>query len=135
MRLTITTPGAVVVDHADVGAVRAEDESGAFGVLPHHADLVTALEPSVVAWRHADGRQGFCAVRGGLLVVSDGQAVSVATREAVVGDDLGALEALVTGRLEADAEAERRARAHAEQLRIQAIRQIIGVMRPGGGPS
>ena len=33
MRLLITDPTQVVADHADVTSVRAEDESGSFGVL------------------------------------------------------------------------------------------------------
>ena len=130
MRLLITTPGAIVADVADVAALRAEDESGEFGVLPHHADFVTVLSTSVVGWRGKDGRQGYCAVRGGLMTVTDGRDVAIATREAIVGDDLAALEAVVRGRLADEAEAQRRARVHAEQLRIQAIRQIIGYLRP-----
>lgn len=130
MRLFITTPGAIVKEDADVVSVRAEDESGEFGILPHHADFVTALSPSVIGWRRADGRQGYCAVRGGLLTVTGGQEVAIATREAIVGDDLAVLEDIVRRRLAEDAEAQRQARAHAEQLRIQAIRQIIGYLRP-----
>ena len=33
MRLLITTPTAVVIDDPNVVAVRAEDESGGFGIL------------------------------------------------------------------------------------------------------
>jgi F-type H+-transporting ATPase subunit epsilon len=130
MKLLIATPSAVVADFADVTAVRAEDESGEFGILPHHADFVTALAVSVVGWRRADGRQGYCAVRGGLLTVSGGENVAIATRDAIVGDDLGSLEVVVRGKLTTEAEEERQARAHAEQFRIQAIRQIISYLRP-----
>lgn len=130
MRLLITTPSAIVVDSDDVLAVRAEDESGEFGILPHHADFVTALAISVVGWRRQGGEAGYCAVRGGLLTVADGEIVSIATREAVTGDDLATLETHVRTRLAAEAEEERAARAHAEQLRVQAIRQIIGYLRP-----
>jgi F-type H+-transporting ATPase subunit epsilon len=129
MKLLIATPGEVVADHTDVAAIRAEDDSGQFGILPHHADLVTALNVSVVGWRCLDGRQGYCAVRGGLLTVSKGSEVAIATREAILGDDLDALEAIVRGRLRAGAEAERQARAQTEALRVQAIRQIIGYLR------
>ena len=139
MRLLIATPSAILVDLDDVVAVRAEDESGEFGILPHHAEFVTALAISVVGWRRKGGEAGYCAVRGGLLTVAGGEAVSIATREAVTGDDLATLEALVRGRLAAEAEEDRLARAHAEQLRVQAIRQIIGYLRPepaelGGRP-
>ena len=63
----------MVADHDDVVSVRAEDASGSFGILPGHADLLTVLTPSVVAWRHADGRPGWCAVRRGVLTVRGGQ--------------------------------------------------------------
>ena len=56
MRLLITTPTAVIVDEQHVVAVRAEDESGSFGILNGHADYLTALTVSVVSWRHADDR-------------------------------------------------------------------------------
>lgn len=131
MRLLITTPGAVVADLDDVEAVRAEDESGEFGVLSHHADLVTVLVVSVVGWRRRGGGLGYCAVRGGLLTVSQGRTVAIATREAILGDDLAELEGVVRTRLAADAERQRLARTGAEQLRLQAIRQIIGYLRPG----
>ena len=131
MKLMIVTPDAVALDRTEVAAVRAEDESGAFGVLPHHADLVTALSVSVVSWRRPDGGEGHCAVRGGLLTVTGGEEVAIATREAILGDDLAALEAVVRGRLSAEAEEERQAWSRAEHLRIEAIRQVIGFLRPG----
>ena len=58
MRLLITDPTSVVADHSDIVSVRAEDASGSFGILDHHADLLTALTISVVQWRHAAGRLG-----------------------------------------------------------------------------
>ena len=130
MKLVIATPDAVVATYDDIAAVRAEDESGDFGILTGHADFLTALSVSVVGWRHADGTQRYCAVRGGLLTVSHGGEVAIATREAIPGDDLAALEATVLGRLATEAETERQARVHSGDLRIQAIRQIIGYLRP-----
>jgi F-type H+-transporting ATPase subunit epsilon len=130
VKLVIATPEAIVANHEDVAAIRAEDETGEFGILPHHADFLTALSVSVVGWRHMDGTQRYCAVRGGLLTVSGGRDVAIATREAIPGDDLAALEAIVLGRLAAEAEEERQARARAGNLRVQAIRQIISYLRP-----
>ncbi len=85
MRLLITTPTAVVVDDPDVVAVRAEDESGGFGILPGHADLLTVLTVSVVSWRRADDRRRFCALRRGVLSVTGGDQIAIATREAIAG--------------------------------------------------
>jgi F-type H+-transporting ATPase subunit epsilon len=55
MRLRIVTPQAVVIDANGGQALRAEDASGSFGVLPRFADFLTSLTISVVTWRDADG--------------------------------------------------------------------------------
>ena len=130
MRLLITTPTAVVIDERDVVALRAEDESGSFGILDGHADFLTALTISVASWRCADGRQGFCAVRPGVLSVANGSQVSIATRAAVVGDDLARLENVVLAQFREALEAERTARTESLRLEMKAIRQIVRYLRP-----
>lgn len=129
MRFVITEPTRMIVDFDDVVSVRAEDASGSFGILPGHADLITVLTPSVVAWRQADGRPGWCAVRRGVLAVNNGREVTIATRQAQLGDDLAALEHAVLDRFRADLDAERRARVVATRLHTAAIRQIIRALR------
>lgn len=130
MRLLITTPTAVVVDEPDAVAVRAEDESGSFGILPGHADFLTALTVSVASWRRANGARRFCAVRRGVLSVSRGSLVAIATREALVGDDLDHLEHVVLASFCNNVEAERTARTSSLQLQMKAIRQIVRYLRP-----
>ncbi len=130
MRLLITTPTAVVVDYADVDSVRAEDESGSFGILDGHTDFLTALAVSVVGWRRANGQEGFCAVRRGVLTVDGGHHVAIATRQAVVGDDLERLEAEVLAEFRNAAEAERSARTGSMQLHMKAVRAIMKYLRP-----
>ena len=130
MRLIITTPGAVIVDHADVVAVRAEDESGSFGILNGHAEFLTALTTSVVRWHRAQGRQHNCAVRGGVLAVRGGSEVAVATRQAVIGDDLDHLENVVLAEFHNAVDAERSARVESMRLHMLAIRQILHYLRP-----
>ena len=132
MHLLITEPAHVVADHTDVVSVRAEDASGWFGILPGHADLITALSPSVVLWRHADGREGCCAVRGGVFSVSNGKEVAIATRQAQRGDNLATLERAVHERFHAELDEERRARVAATKLHTAAIRQIIRALRGDG---
>lgn len=131
MRLLITDPARIVADHDDVASIRAEDASGSFGILGGHADFLTALEISVVSWRHADGRQGFCAVRQGILTVAGGREVKVATREAHVGDDLDQLERDVLAAYRAHVDADRTNRTAAARLRTQAIRQMVAALRGG----
>jgi F-type H+-transporting ATPase subunit epsilon len=130
VRLLITTPTAIVIDDRDVTAVRAEDESGSFGILSGHADFLTALTVSVVSWHHADNRRRFCAVRRGVLSVSNGTDICVATREAIPGDDLDRLEQVVLTRFREALESERRARTEHLRLHMKAIRQIVRYLRP-----
>jgi F-type H+-transporting ATPase subunit epsilon len=132
MRLLITDPTAVVADFADIASLRAEDETGSFGILPGHADMLTVLTTSVVSWHHADGKPGYCAVRRGVLSVQGGQEIAIATREAQRGDDLEILEAQVLTRFLAEAEAERAGRAAALRLQTQAVRRIIEALRANG---
>jgi F-type H+-transporting ATPase subunit epsilon len=131
MRLLITDPISVVVDAPDVRSVRAEDESGSFGVLPGHADFLTTLALSVVAWRDAAGARHYCAVRRGIFSVTGGEQVQVATREAHLGDDLDELETVVLAGYRAQTDAERTASTAAARLRMQAIRQIAGLLKSG----
>ena len=91
MRLRIVTPLSVVIDEDGVLALRAEDATGSFGILPHHADFLTSLAISVVSWEGDDGTRHYCAVRRGVLSVGGGHDIAIATREAMPGDDLATL--------------------------------------------
>lgn len=131
MRLSIVTPLAVVVDEDNVLALRAEDATGSFGVLPQHADFLTSLAISVVSWRSGHGARHYCAVRRGVLSVVGGREIVVATREAVAGDDLAILDQTVLSRFRADIESERTEKVESTRLRLNAIRQIMSHLRPG----
>lgn len=131
LSLTVATPLAIVVAAEDVAHIRAEDASGAFGVLPGHADFLTALAVSVVTWRDAGGGEHHVAVRGGMLEVRDGRDVEIATPEAIAGDDLQALESEVLERFRQRLETERAAHSDAQRLYVAAVRQILRLLRPG----
>jgi F-type H+-transporting ATPase subunit epsilon len=128
MRLRITDPTAIVVDR-EVASLRAEDASGGFGILRGHADLLTALEISVVSWREVDGRAGYCAVRNGILNVHGGQIIDIATREAHVSDDLDQLENVVIAGYRQHREAERTTRTASAKLRMQAVRRMVEALQ------
>jgi F-type H+-transporting ATPase subunit epsilon len=130
LHLTVTTPAQILVQSNDVLAVRAEDQSGSFGILPGHADLLTVLVPSVVRWRTTDGTARFCAVRGGVFTVASGRDVAVACREGVVGDSLDDLEAKVRAVRAQELEADRRARVEQVRLHALAVRQLVRYLRP-----
>lgn len=132
MKLRIFTPLSVVVDEAGVLALRAEDASGSFGILPRHADFLTSLVISVVSWKRGDGARAYCAVRRGVLTVTGGGDIAIATREAVAGSDLVTLDKTVLSQFRADLETERTEHVESTRLQLNAIRQIIGRLRPDG---
>jgi F-type H+-transporting ATPase subunit epsilon len=134
LHLTVTTPGQILVDSGDVAGVRAEDQSGSFGILPGHADLLTVLVASVLRWRTADGATRFCAVHGGVFTVSAGRNVAVACREGVVGDSLENLEAKVRTVRAEQLEADRKARVEQVRLHALAVRQLLRYLRPNPAP-
>ena len=129
MRLTVTTPLAIVVEASDVVHLRAEDDTGAFGILPGHADFLTALAVSVASWRDDRGAEHHVAVRGGMLEVSDGDAIAIATPEAVPGDDLHRLESEVLAKFRRQLDEEQAVRTDAQRLYLAAIRQIARFLR------
>jgi F-type H+-transporting ATPase subunit epsilon len=88
MRLRIITPLSVVMDEDGIRALRAEDATGSFGILPGHADFLTSLGISVVSWKSRDETQHYCAISHGALLVTAGRDIAIATREAVTGDNL-----------------------------------------------
>lgn len=130
MRLSVTTPLAIVIDVGDVVHLRAEDDSGAFGILSGHADFLTALAISVVTWRDASGSEHHVAVRGGMLEVERGERITIATAEAVPGDDLHRLEDEVLVGFRRTLAEEQSARTDAERLYLAALRQIYRFLRP-----
>lgn len=131
LTLTITTPTRVLVEGVEVRAVRAEDESGSFGLLPGHTDFLTVLPASVVRWRTPDEVTHYCAQGGGLLTVQGGERVSVACRQGTLGDDLATLEKEVERLRAAETDTARKARVEQMRLHAHAVRQLMRLLRPG----
>jgi F-type H+-transporting ATPase subunit epsilon len=127
--LTIATPLDMVVNHDAAVSLRAEDESGSFGIRPGHADFITMLAPSVVRWLTPDGVLRLCAVDGGVMTVSGGRRVAIACREAIAGDALDLLEHEVARVRAAQLDAERRVRVETIRLHAQAVRQMLRYLR------
>jgi F-type H+-transporting ATPase subunit epsilon len=135
LHLTIATPATVLIDKDQVRSLRAEDESGAFGVLPGHADLLTVLPPSVVRWTREGEPTRYCALSGGVMTISRGRRVAIACRRGTVSDDLATLEAQVAAERAAELDADRRAKVEQVRLHARALRQLMRLLRPGGRPS
>jgi F-type H+-transporting ATPase subunit epsilon len=135
MKLTVTKPLAIITEADNVAHLRAEDETGAFGILPGHADFLTALAISVVSWRERNGAEHHLAVRGGMLEVNDGEVITIATREAVADDDLHRLETEVLASFRRRTEEELTARMDAQRLYLAAIRQIYRFLKSERAPT
>lgn len=133
MKLTIITPLAIVVEAVEIASLTAEDATGEFGILPGHAPFLTALSVGVVDWHEASGRQRYCAVRRGMLSVTPARDVEIATREAVVGDDLDRLQSDVLAHFSYELEQARTEHAEGARLQLAAIRQMMRYLRPDGG--
>ncbi|OCC25034.1 hypothetical protein MB02_06275 [Croceicoccus estronivorus] len=134
LRLTIATPAKLVISCDTVSSLRASDESGSFGIQPGHADLLTVLPASVVHWRTDDQSWHHCAVRAGVLKVSNGGQVAIAAREAIAGDDLETLEATVRNARADETEADRRARVEQARFHTYALRQLLSHLIPERHP-
>jgi len=130
MRVTVFTPLATILRTDEAVHVRAEDPTGAFGILSGHADFLTALSISVLSWRDVGGREHYLAVRGGMLSVQGGDRVVVATPEAITGEDLHRLETEVLTRFKRQIDEERAAHSSAQRLQLAAIHQIMRLLRP-----
>lgn len=128
MNLRITSPLEIIVDEATVG-MRASDSSGSFGILPGHADFLTRLAVSVVSWKTPEDAERYCAVRGGVLTVNDGD-VAIATREAIVGSDLDVLDRDVLARFRSDLEEERTEHVETTRLELNVMRRMVARLKP-----
>ena len=133
LTLTISTPLQIIKRAENVRSFRAHDESGSFGIMPGHVDLLSVLRACVVRWRETTADWSYCALRGGVLTVERGREIRIACRAAVLGTDLAALETSVEKHLEAEAEAARAARLQQTRMHAQAIRKIILHMSDYGG--
>lgn len=104
--------------------------TGAFGILPNHVDVVTALVPSVITLRLADGSEEIFGIDEGLLV-KKGHRVAVAALRGVRGDNLGTLRDTVeTSFLQMDDD-ERAARSALSRLEANMVRRFAELQRTG----
>jgi len=131
MKLKIVSPVDVIVDEENVTAVRAEDASGGFGILQGHTDFLTVLAVSVVSWTRNDGTEGHAAVRGGVMEAHDGETISVATREAVVGASLGSLRDEVLARFHETSAFDEMSKTSTAKLNLALIRQLQRYLQAG----
>lgn len=113
--LELVTPERMVFSEP-VQAVRAPGVNGSFGVLAHHAPMLTELATGLIKLTLPDGREAFIATSGGFLQV---------TREKVIilADTAELSEEIDVERARASLEAARQRLAvpgiNAEEVRVE----------------
>ena len=146
MRLEIITAERQVYGE-DVDALVAPGIEGQLGILPHHAPLMTALQPGELLIRK-DGEETYLAVTGGFMEVI-GNKVTILADACERSDEIDeqrAEEAMVRAterlqthatdlQLERAAVSIRRAQVRLNVARRRRSRRAPGAMPEGGGPS
>jgi len=123
MKLKVWVPTEVVFDQ-EVTKIKAEAENGWFGLLPRHVDFVTSLVPGILSFDLPGKQTEYLAIDHGVLVKC-GPEVSVSTRNAVRGADLGTLKEAVAKQFRNLHEKELAAREFEAKLEADLVRQLI----------
>jgi F-type H+-transporting ATPase subunit epsilon len=128
MQFKVLLPTEVVVDEP-VCKIVAEAANGSFCLKPRHTDFLSALVPGLLSFTTPDEVEHFLAVDEGLLV-KFGLEVSISSRQAVRGQQLEDLEALVRDRFELLDERERTARSAVARLESDFLRRFLLLEEP-----
>ena len=123
MRLKVLLPTEILIDEA-MKKIVAEAENGSFCLLPRHIDFVAALVPGLLSFVSPEDQEEFLAVDEGILVKCGSQ-VTVSTRNAVLGPDLGTLKQTIEEQFQVLDERERMARSAVVKLEADFVRRFI----------
>ncbi|MDQ7046520.1 MAG: ATP synthase F1 subunit epsilon [Sulfurovum sp.] len=94
MKLEIITPNGMIFD-GEVKQVTLPGSEGEFGVLAHHATLVSLLETGVIVYDRADGREVAVAINSGYVKVDEEKTTCIVDGAvALSGDDTDISKAL-----------------------------------------
>ena len=122
MKLEIITAERVVYSD-DVDVVVAPGIEGELGILPHHAPLMSSLQPGELIIRK-DGEETYLAVSGGFLEVLDNQ-VTVLADAAERSDEIDEERAQAAMQLASERMVGREAEIELEQVAIAMRRAQI----------
>ncbi len=123
MKLSVWIPSEVLLVE-EVTKIKAEAEYGWFCVLPRHVDFVTSLVPGILMLQPRDRETEYVAIDRGILVKC-GPEVSVSTRNAVRGTDLGKLKEGVEKQFRALEDKERVMREFEAKLEADLVRRLV----------
>ncbi|HPD20583.1 MAG: F0F1 ATP synthase subunit epsilon [Desulfomonilia bacterium] len=129
MNLKVVELSRVLIN-TRVKKVVAEDEQGYFGMLPRHADFITALVPGILTFETQEGGIQYVALDEGILVKA-GDDVMVSTARAVRGEDLIALEETVRKEFSMKRERAKKIQAALSRLEADLARRFVRFGRRG----
>ncbi len=127
LELEIMVPDGVLL-RRQIHSLRAADATGQFGLWPGHEQFLTLLVPCVLTYQDADGREGYAAADGGIVLLGKNR-LAVVTREAVMADRLEEVADAAAAMLQARQSRERAARAEFAELQTTLLRQLHEVER------
>ncbi len=70
LRLEIVTPTGILFDD-EVKMVTVPGKEGEFGILPHHASLISLLKAGVIEYEQKDGTKGVVAINWGHIKIEE----------------------------------------------------------------
>jgi F-type H+-transporting ATPase subunit epsilon len=129
MKLRVLLPTEVLIEE-EVTKVIAEAHNGFFCLLPKHVDFIAALVPGILSFETTGGREEFLAVDEGILIKC-GQEVTVSTRNAMRGPDLGRLKNTVVEKFGALDEQEKTARSAMARIEASFVRRFLEIQGHG----
>lgn len=123
MRLRVVLPDAVLIDMRAIKVV-AEAVNGCFAMLPRHIDFVAPLVAGLILVTDETGNETIVGTDEGTLVKCADD-VMVATRRAVLGDDLDTLRRTIETRFRSLDEHEQSTRRALAQLESGIVRRFV----------
>ncbi len=126
MHLKILLPFQIFADAPDVLRMVVQTPDGAFGILPHRRDCVTALTAGVLFYETDAQGELYVAVDQGVLV-KNGAEVLVSVSRAIAGTDLAQLRAAVEREFRTLDNDERSARAIMTKLEAGFLHRLAGL--------
>ena len=107
MKVRLMLPHRMLLE-VESSKVTAPGTGGSFQVLPRHVDVVWSLESGILQIDTADGVQYYAIDRG--VLVKEGDILHVSCFEAIAGESLEALYAMISERFSEIDEQERKTR-------------------------
>ena len=129
MNLTILLPEKTYWQ-GRVKKVVGEAKNGPFCLLPAHIDFVTVMAPGIFYTVTEEGQEVYLAINEGVLLKT-GRDVTLATRNAVKGENLGSLKRQVEEDFKRIDQQDRKARQALQKLEADFVRRFLDLEAHG----